>query len=135
VDSYTFTGRVRKPWYNKINPLWWFGNDTEQTVDQARWYHPEWPYWRRWLIWNVFRNPLQNFRCFVIGVADVNYTVVGRAPVLCVQRNDLVPPETGWQWCIIKTFIPLPFASYSGNRINLQAGWQPTGIFSLKVTP
>jgi hypothetical protein len=23
----------------KLNPLWWLGNDTEQTVDQAEWYH------------------------------------------------------------------------------------------------
>ena len=47
-------GRTRKSWYLKINPVWWFMNDDEQTVDQADWYHPEWPYWRRWLYWNVF---------------------------------------------------------------------------------
>ena len=32
--------------------------------------------------WNFLRNPLQNFRCFVIGVQDRNYTVTGRAPVM-----------------------------------------------------
>ena len=28
-------GRARKSWYLKINPVWWFMNDDEQTVDQA----------------------------------------------------------------------------------------------------
>ena len=28
-------GRTRKSWYLKINPVWWFMNDDEQTVDQA----------------------------------------------------------------------------------------------------
>ena len=32
-------------------------------------------------------NPLQNFRCYVIGIQDRNYSVVGREPVLTVQRN------------------------------------------------
>ena len=63
-------GRARKSWYLKINPVWWFMNDDEQTIDQADWYHPEWPYWRRWLYWNVFRNPLQNFRAYVVGASD-----------------------------------------------------------------
>lgn len=30
------------------------------------------------------------------GVQDRNYTVVGRTPVLTVQRDDLQPPERGW---------------------------------------
>jgi hypothetical protein len=28
-------GRTRKSWYLKINPVWWFMNDDEQTVDLA----------------------------------------------------------------------------------------------------
>jgi hypothetical protein len=132
TDRYTFTGRVCKPWYKKINLIWWFENDDNQTVDEAPWYHPEWPEWRRKLIWNVFRNPLQNFRSFVIGVQDRNYTVTGKAPVLTVQRDDLQPPETGWQWCILHTLIPLPFVSYSGSKYLWYAGWQPNGFFGFK---
>jgi hypothetical protein len=73
-------GRMPGPWYKKINPIWWIMNDDEQTVDapDAKWYHPEWPHWRRWLYWNAFRNPLQNFRCYVIGIQDRNYSVVGQ---------------------------------------------------------
>ena len=52
----------------KLNPLWWLGNDTEQTVDQAEWYHQNWPEWRRSLGW-ALRNPLQNFRAFIINSA------------------------------------------------------------------
>jgi hypothetical protein len=43
----------------------------------------------------------QNFRAVVIGVGDRNYKVIGKAPVLTVQRDDLDPSETGWQWCVI----------------------------------
>jgi hypothetical protein len=132
LETATFSGRQLKPLSKKINPIWWFQNDDEQTVDQATWYHPEWPYWHRWLIWNVFRNPLQNFRCYVVGVQDRNYTVTGKAPVQTVQRNDLTPPETGWQWCRLNTLIPLWFVSYSGTRFVWYAGWQPSGFFGVK---
>jgi hypothetical protein len=132
MDSYTWTGRARKAWYKKINPVWWFMNDDNQTIDQAEWYHPEWPRWRRWLIWNVLRNPLQNFRSFVVGVQDRNYTVIGRAPVLRVQRDDAIPPETGWQWCVCKTLLPRPFVSYSGTKVLWYLGWQPNGFFGAK---
>ena len=133
MDSYTFTGRVAYPWYKKINPIWWFGNAAEQTVDQAPWFQPGWPHWQRWLIWNYFRNPLQNFRCFVIGVADRNYRVTGKAPVLTVQRNDLQPPQTWIQYSFIRLAIPLPFFSYCG-AFTFYIGWQPSGIFGLKLT-
>jgi hypothetical protein len=65
IETVEVTGRQRKLWCKKINPIWWFLNDDEQRVDDgtADWYHPEWPDWRRWFYWNVFRNPLQNFRC------------------------------------------------------------------------
>jgi len=75
-------------------------NSSEQTVDEAPWYRPDLPYWQRWLYWSI-RNPLQNLRAFVLGVSDKNYSIIGRAPVMCVQRNDLLPPETGFQWCML----------------------------------
>lgn len=135
MDSFTFSGRARKPLWKKLTGMfwWWWMNDDNQTVDQATWYHREWPQWRRWLVWNVFRNPLQNFRAFVVGVQDRNYTVIGKYPVQCVQRDDLIPPETGWQYCLIKTAVPLPFVSYSGKRILWYAGWQPSGFFGFKI--
>ena len=53
----TITGRKRAPLCNKMNPVWWFMNSAEQTVDEAPWYRPALPYWQRWLYWGI-RNPL-----------------------------------------------------------------------------
>ena len=55
-------------WWQKINPLWWFGNDYQETVESATWYHPEWPQWKRKLYWDYLRNPFQNFNAMVAGV-------------------------------------------------------------------
>jgi hypothetical protein len=125
--------RGLKPLRLKLNPIWWFGNDDEQKVDDgsADWYHPEWPRWRRKLYWNFFRNPLMNFRNYVIGFADRDYMVSGKDPVMTIQRDDLVPPDYGWQWSYItlKSGWRLPFCSYSGKRLVLQLGWQPCGYF------
>ena len=118
IRAQTIDGRSLKPLLQKLNPIWWFQNDDEQHVSDAPWYHPEWPQWRRKFYWNFLRNPLQNFRCYVLGVADRNYTVAGRAPVMTVQRDDLAPPEHGFQWCVLKPGnVLLPFVSYAGRRI------------------
>ncbi len=129
--SAVVTGRHPVSVLLKLNPLWWFGNDSEQTVDQAPWYMPDAPEPLRRLAWQ-FRNPFQNFRSYVMGVQDQNYRVTGRSPVTLVQRNDLTPPEKGWQWSVINTPIPLPFVSYSGSNVVWYAGWQPTGFFGFK---
>jgi hypothetical protein len=136
TESFQVEGRIKVSLWQKCNPLWWALNTTEQTVDDARWYLPERPYWWRWLCWNVFRNPFQNLSCFVIGVQDKNYTVTGREPASCVQRDDLRPPELGWQWCMLHggdLWWPRPFVSYSGKRNRWYAGWQPSGFARVKV--
>jgi len=115
----TITGRKRASLQQKMNPVWWFMNSSEQTVNEAPWYRPAWPYWRRWLYWSL-RNPLQNLRAFVVGVSDKNYNIIGRAPVMCVQRNDLLPSETGFQWCVLHggdLRMRRFFVSYSGNEL------------------
>src|SRR6516164_1210399 len=53
--------------YNKINPIWWFGN-----VDEPRapdWYRPHASRSFRNVAW-YFRNPLSNFSNYVIGIGD-----------------------------------------------------------------
>jgi hypothetical protein len=132
IESQEITGRTPVPLRKKLNPIWWFGKDLEQTLAEAAWYMPDAPQWKRRLFWE-FRNPLQNFRAVVIGVGDRNYKVTGKAPVLAVQRDDLDPPETGWQWCVIRLgLLLLPFVSYSGPRLVCYAGWQPSGFFGFK---
>jgi hypothetical protein len=87
------TGRTRKPLSKKLNPIWWFQNDDEEQT--APWYKPEWPQWRRDFYWNFLRNPLQNFRCYVVGVQDRNYSVWGRKPVMTVQRSRMAASPCG----------------------------------------
>jgi hypothetical protein len=157
AESYTFAGRTRVPLTKKLNPIWWFRNDLEQQLPE--WYHPEWSHPRRVFYWYYLRNPLQNCRAvcgwwafaivallaylvyppaipvailFIGGVQDRNYTVTGRVPVLTVQRNDLVPPEHGFQWCIIWLPVPRVFISYSGKYFVWYAGWQPHGFAGFK---
>ena len=127
--SAAISGRVKVSLWLKFNPIWWFFNDAEQKLAQAEWYNSDLPQWQRALLWHL-RNPLQNFRAFVAGVADKNYTVRGRPPVMTVQRNDLFAPETGWQWCVLAggdLWFPRFFVSYSGKRVVWYFGHQPTG--------
>jgi hypothetical protein len=84
------------------------------------------------LYWNVFRNPLQNFRAYVLGASDKNYWVCGREPVMTVQRNDLVPPEDGYQSCVLyggELWLPRLFLSYSGKSFVWYVGHQPSGFW------
>ena len=132
IETIIHPGRPRKALRQKINPLWWFLNDDEQQVPD--WYRPNWTCGRRWFYWNFLRNPLQNFRCYVVGVADRSYAVAGKPPVMTVQRDDLEPPQLGYQWCVIRIgALPLPFVSYCGKRWVWQLGWQPSGICTAKL--
>ena len=36
----TITGRKRASLQQKMNPMWWFMNSAEQTVNEAPWYRP-----------------------------------------------------------------------------------------------
>jgi hypothetical protein len=113
----TITGRKRAPLRKKMNPVWWFMNSSEQTVDEAPWYRPALPYWQRWLYWSI-SDPLQNLRAFVLGVSDKNYSIIGRAPVMCVQRNDCPRrPASSGACCTPATPGPLGFFSYSGEQL------------------
>ena len=66
IETVIVTGRVRKPWRLKINPIWWFANDDEQQLADAPWYRPGWPQWRRGLYWYYLRNPCQNLRAYAL---------------------------------------------------------------------
>ena len=130
MDKAVFTGRQRVPLRLKLNPIWWFRNDYEQQLPD--WYEPGLPRDVRQRDWSI-RNPLQNFRAVVAGVEDKNYSVVGRAPVLTVQRNDLQPPERGFQWCVLHggdLWLPRAFLSYSGKHVVWQLGHQPSGFWA-----
>lgn len=134
------------PLIKKLNPIWWFLNDDQQRVDQAPWYEPTWPEWERILVWNMFRNPMQNFRSYVIGVQDKSFYVTAKKPWGTIQRNDLcnrnpktgaiISCQTGYQWHWLwggDLLFPLPFVSYSGKNVVWYAGWQPGGFAGTKL--
>ena len=132
------TDRELVPLSKKLNPIWWFGNDTEQKVtdEDAQWYMRGTPEWLRKTMWNL-RNPLQNFRSYVLGVQDRNYTVwvdYGNPDPNVVQRDDV--GEKGWQLARLKfkSGLQLPWVCYTGDRVVFQLGWQPSGFFGLKFT-
>ena len=59
--------------------------------------------------------------------------MIGRPPVMTVQRNDLRPAESGWQRSVIKlSALRIPFISYSGKKVVWYIGWQPSGFFGAK---
>lgn len=131
------TGRVQVPFLTKLSPRFWFANNFEQTLDQAPWYEPNTEQGQRETDWNI-RNPAQNLRAVVLGVGDKNYNVRGKAPIMTVQRNDLQPPELGWQWCVLSggdLWFPRIFVCHCGKWITWYFGWQPTGFFGAKLVP
>jgi len=67
IESHVNEGRTKVSLAKKLNPLWWFMNDVEQTVEQAPWYIPEKPLWWRYVMWTFVRNPLMNLHCFGFG--------------------------------------------------------------------
>jgi hypothetical protein len=111
-SSLWITGRKPVSIWWKLNPIWWLGNTNEPWPPS--WYLPQRPFWWRTLFWYC-RNPIQNFLDFIVGVVDRNYEVVGPIPVTVTDWHDI--GQKGWKWCLIKTRIPLPYISYSGERV------------------
>ena len=128
------TGRQPCPSDLKSDYFWWLRNDYEQNLAEAPWYRPGAS--TRGLTW-AFRNPFQNYRLFVIGCADKNYTVEvleGNPDPMVVQRNDV--GETGYQRARLFAFedgsADRFFTSYSGSY-TWQLGCQPSGFYGVKL--
>jgi hypothetical protein len=129
------SGRERCPEHLKRDPKWWAQNSFEEQVQD--WYMPNRPKWQRELMWNYFRNPFQNARLFVWGVADRNYMVdviEGNPDPMVVQRDDV--GELGYQ----RTRLTLDdgtvktFTSYCSKHLVYYYGHQPSGIYGTKLT-
>jgi hypothetical protein len=130
------TGRQRCPLKYRLNPIWWIQNSYEQQLSEAPWYDPGKPQWQRWLGWLV-RNPFENANMFVLGCADRNYTVTvieGAPDPMVVQRDDLQPPQLGWQRALLTMDdgSTRTWRNYAGKRIVWSWGCQPTGLFEIK---
>jgi hypothetical protein len=128
IETVAVSGRTLRPWWDKINPIWWFGNDSEP--DPPSWYLPTRPLWWRYVFWYL-RNPFMNFLNYVVGVSDRNFNVTGPAPVMVTEWAD-IGDSRRWKWSLIRLPIPLPFVSYSGKRVLWHVGWEPGGCLQVK---
>lgn len=129
----TVSGRVRIPDEVKTF-LWGLGNKVEPLNDpNQQWFidrYPNTPYWLINFIWLFGRNPIENRKRFIDGIADRNYTVRGEYPVLATAWDDCPSfvdektwqqTRTGYKRCVITLDNPSEpqrkFWSYVGPGI------------------
>ena len=109
--------------YNKLNPVWWFGN-LDDPVPPA-WYRPGSEH--RDFLWHL-RNPFHNFDYYVIGIADKRFVRYSKVP----GRS---PNQTGgWDFAVARRKLAvLPFLAYHHDRFNFYFGWRERGNFGIKL--
>jgi hypothetical protein len=119
-------GRTNPPpihFYNKINPVWWFGNVDDPIPPD--WYRPGEK--NRNFLW-YFRNPLTNFSNYVIGVGDKDTVRSGFYP----DRTS--NPHGGWSFAVTRRRIVfLPFVDYKRGSFEFYFGWRLHGNFGVKL--
>lgn len=109
--------------YNKINPLWWFGNADQPHA--PAWYRPDASF--RDFAWHC-RNPLANFSNYVIGIGDKQSVRSGRYP------TQISKPGGGWNFAVSQRHILyLPFIDYKHGRFEFYFGWRERGNFGIKL--
>lgn len=109
--------------YNKINPVWWFGNADEPRA--PAWYRPGSKF--RNVAW-YFRNPLANFSNYVIGIGDKKSIRSGRYP------TEISNPCGGWNYAVSRRHILyLPFIDCKHGRFEFYFGWRERGNFGIKL--
>jgi hypothetical protein len=109
--------------YNKLNPIWWFGNVDEPHAPP--WYRPNGSC--RDFMWYM-RNPFENFSNYVIGVADKKTMRYGVYPEF--NGN----PKGGWNFAVTRRrIVYLPFIDYKRHRFEFYFGWREHGNFGIKL--
>ena len=109
--------------WQKLNPLWWFGNADEPTP--PAWYRPG--QWGRTFLWHL-RNPCHNWDCYVIGLSDKGFTRTGRFP------EETFNPYGGWNWGVCHYYwFRFPYLSYNRGHVRAYCGWRPGGAFGLEL--
>lgn len=119
-----------------VGELLWsvFGNDDDPRPP-ASW-RPQWPEWRRLLVWYVARNPIHNLLFYRLGVVGRGWRVDGRFPSAAPSGVEMWPPAPyRVAWCIHThprlAWLRLPFVSWRvpmfGRGIEGYIGWRPSG--------
>lgn len=112
-------------WYNKINPIWWFGNIDDPVPPKE--YCPN-NKCRRFLY--SLRNPFHNFTFYVIGIADREFRIEGK------DVKNVFRPDDGLNFTVSHCgpFL-LPFVSFKKEHFKFYIGWRPDGNFGFKFNP
>jgi len=115
-------GRVKKPAWPKVNPIWWLYNSDDPMP--PLWYQPNTWNWLRTIMWYA-RNPFHNLQFYVIGVADRNYSMVTTWVNPAVKDGNYRSSiSVGW--------LRLPFVSRENAKITFHLGWQYNGDFAIR---
>ena len=109
--------------YNKLNPVWWFGN-IDDPVPPA-WYRPGSQ--ERDFLWHL-RNPFHNFDHYVIGIADKRFVRYSKDSEANPNRSG------GWDFAVARRKLAvLPFVGYRRGHFNFYFGWRERGNFGIKL--
>lgn len=107
----------------KINPAFWAGN-LDDPVPPDSYLPGKSGRMRNW----YWRNSCHNFTFYVVGIADKQFTRIGRYPAAVFK------PSTGWNWAVCKyRWFRLPFVSYHNGRFKFYCGWREHGNFGVKM--
>jgi hypothetical protein len=97
----------------RINPLWWLG-DAHRPASKG-------------VVGWFFRNPCANLFAVIIGITH-------RTRLVAYARGDgYTYAEAGWNWgwsVPFRGWLPRPFISWRGERIELAIGWKTSGAFT-----
>jgi hypothetical protein len=109
--------------YNKLNPVWWFGN-IDDPIPPA-WYRPGSQH--RDFLWHL-RNPFHNFDHYVIGIADKEFKRTSRI------SEGVSESRRHWDFAMARRKLAvLPFVSYQRDRFHFYFGWRERGNFGIKL--
>jgi len=61
------------------------------------------------------------------GFQDHNFKVIGTAPILTTDAEDIGKTGFMWKVCLLYGFIPLPYVSFCSSRWMFHYGWNPEG--------
>ena len=109
--------------YDKLNPVWWFGNIDEPAA--PAWYRPDSKH--RNFLWHL-RNPLHNLDHYVIGISDKTFIRYSK------DSEGDSKQDGGWDFTLARRkLVVLPFLSYRLGRFNFYFGWRERGDFGIKL--
>lgn len=113
-------------WWAKLTPWFWFANEDDPTPPY--WYEPTRQEWDRRIRFRL-RNAGHNVGFYILGTADRPSWRWGRFP------NHIWADEGRWNWSVsfLYGWLPAPFVSYQGSRVEWYVGFRESGNFGVAL--